>query len=42
MEVASNLISRMPAVASIRDSVLIPLVQQIDKRSGKADLLLAS
>ncbi|WP_454284784.1 AraC family transcriptional regulator [Rhizobium leguminosarum] len=42
MAVASHLISRMPAVASIRASVLIPLVQQIDKRSGKTDLLLAS
>lgn len=42
MAVASHLISRMPALASIRASVLIPLVQQIDKRSGKTDLLLAS
>ncbi|TLX10912.1 AraC family transcriptional regulator [Rhizobium sp. MHM7A] len=42
MAVASHLISRMPVVASIRASVLIPLVQQIDKRSGKTDLLLAS
>ncbi|MBY5365241.1 AraC family transcriptional regulator [Rhizobium leguminosarum] len=42
MAVASHLISRMPTVASIRASVLIPLVQQIDKRSGKTDLLLAS
>lgn len=39
---ASHLISKMPAIASIRASVLIPLVQQIDKKSGKADLLLAS
>ena len=42
MAVAPHLISRMPALASIRASVLIPLVQQIDKRSGKTDLLLAS
>ncbi|MBB3610493.1 AraC family transcriptional regulator [Rhizobium sp. BK602] len=42
MAVAPHLISRMPALASIRASVLIPLVQQIDRRSGKTDLLLAS
>lgn len=39
---ASHLINRTSAIASIRASVLIPLVQQIDKKSGKADLLLAS
>ena len=39
---APYLISRMPGLAAIRASVLIPLVQQIDKRSGKADLLLAA
>ncbi len=32
----------MPAIASIRASVLAPLVEQIDRRSGKTDLLLAS
>jgi AraC-like DNA-binding protein len=32
----------MPAIASIRASVLAPLVEQIDRRSGKTDLMLAS
>ncbi len=39
---ASHLIKRTSAIASIRASVLIPLVRQIDKRSGKTDLLLAA
>ncbi|MDH4438867.1 MAG: AraC family transcriptional regulator ligand-binding domain-containing protein [Rhizobium sp.] len=42
MASASQLISRLPAIASIRASVLSPLVEQIDRRSGKTDLLLAS
>jgi AraC-like DNA-binding protein len=42
MAVASDFITRMPPIASIRASVLMPLVQEIDKRSGKTDLLLAS
>ncbi|QRM57464.1 AraC family transcriptional regulator [Sinorhizobium sp. BG8] len=41
MAAAPHFISRMPAFASIRASVLAPLVQQIDKKTGKADLLLA-
>jgi AraC-like DNA-binding protein len=32
----------LPAIASIRASVLAPLVEQIDRRSGKTDLLLAT
>lgn len=42
MAAAPDFITRMPAIASIRASVLMPLVQEIDKRSGKTDLLLAS
>lgn len=42
MAVASQMNRRMPAIASIRASVLAPLVEQIDRRSGKTDLLLAS
>ena len=41
MASAPELNSRMPRIASIRASVLWPLVEQIDKRSGKTDLLLA-
>ena len=42
MAVASQMNRPMPAIASIRASVLAPLVEQIDRRSGKTDLLLAS
>ncbi len=42
MASAPELISRMPTIASIRASVLAPLVEQIDRRSGKTDLLLAT
>jgi len=42
MAIAPNLISRMPVIAAIRASVMTPLVQHIDKRSGKTDLLLAA
>lgn len=42
MASAPQIISAMPAIASIRASVLTPLVQQIDRRSGKTDLLLAA
>ncbi|KAA1177251.1 AraC family transcriptional regulator [Rhizobium tropici] len=42
MATAPHLVSKMPAFASIRASVLIPLVQEIDRRSRKTDLLLAS
>lgn len=42
MATAPHLASQMPAFASIRASVLIPLVQEIDRKSGKTDLLLAS
>lgn len=42
MATASHLVSKMPPFASIRASVLIPLVQEIDRKSGKTDLLLAS
>lgn len=42
MASAPQMISRMPAIASIRASVLEPLVQQIDRRSGKTDVLLAT
>lgn len=42
MAVASQMNRPMPAIASIRASVLVPLVEQIDRRSGKTDLLLAS
>jgi AraC-like DNA-binding protein len=42
MAAAPDFITRMPAIASIRVSVLLPLVQEIDRRSGKTDLLLAS
>ena len=42
MASAPQLTSRVPAIASIRASVLAPLVEQIDRRSGKTDLLLAS
>jgi AraC-like DNA-binding protein len=42
MAYAPQLTSRMPAIASIRASVLAPLVEQIDRRSGKTDLLLAA
>ena len=41
MASAPELNSRLPRIASIRASVLWPLVEQIDKRSGKTDLLLA-
>lgn len=41
MASAPELNSRTPRIASIRASVLWPLVEQIDKRSGKTDLLLA-
>ncbi|MDH4414826.1 MAG: AraC family transcriptional regulator ligand-binding domain-containing protein [Rhizobium sp.] len=42
MAVAPQMNRQMPAIASIRASVLAPLVEQIDRRSGKTDLLLAS
>ncbi len=42
MAVAPQMNRPMPAIASIRASVLAPLVEQIDRRSGKTDLLLAS
>ena len=42
MASAPQLTSRVPAIASIRASVLTPLVEQIDRRSGKTDLLLAT
>jgi AraC-like DNA-binding protein len=42
MASAPQLNSRVPAIASIRASVLAPLVEQIDRRSGKTDLMLAS
>jgi AraC-like DNA-binding protein len=42
MASAPQLTNRVPAIASIRASVLAPLVEQIDRRSGKTDLLLAS
>ena len=41
MASASGTISRMPAIAAIRASVLSPLVQQIDRKTGKTDILLA-
>lgn len=41
MAVASHLSIRMPAIPTIRASVLAALVQQIDRRSGKTDILLA-
>lgn len=42
MAVAPQMNRPMPAIASIRASVLTPLVEQIDRRNGKTDLLLAS
>lgn len=42
MAVAPQMNRAMPAIASIRASVLAPLVEQIDRRSGKTDLMLAS
>lgn len=42
MAVAPQMNRPVPAIASIRASVLAPLVEQIDRRSGKTDLLLAS
>jgi AraC-like DNA-binding protein len=42
MAVAPQMNRLMPGIASIRASVLAPLVDQIDRRSGKTDLLLAS
>lgn len=42
MASAPQLTSRVPAIASIRAYVLAPLVEQIDRRSGKTDLLLAT
>jgi AraC-like DNA-binding protein len=42
MASAPHLSSRVPAIASIRASVLAPLVEQIDRRSGKTDLMLAA
>ncbi|MBC2771370.1 AraC family transcriptional regulator ligand-binding domain-containing protein [Rhizobium sp. AQ_MP] len=41
MASAPELNNRIPRIASIRASVLWPLVEQIDRCSGKADLLLA-
>lgn len=38
---ASLLTTRMPAIASIRASVLMPLIEHVDQKTGKADLLLA-
>ncbi len=42
MATAPHFISKMPSIASIRASVLDVLVQQLDKKTGKADILLAS
>lgn len=42
MASAPEMISTLPAIASIRASVLSLLVQQMDQRSGKTDLLLAA
>lgn len=42
MAVAPQMNRAVPAIASIRASVLAPLVEQIDRRSGKTDLLLAT
>jgi AraC-type DNA-binding domain-containing proteins len=42
MASAPQMISALPAIASIRASVLAPLVDQIDRKSGKTDVLLAS
>lgn len=42
MAVAPQMNRAVPAIASIRASVLAPLVEQIDRRSGKTDVMLAS
>jgi len=42
MASASGTISRMPAIAAIRASVLSHLLQQIDRKTGKTDILLAT
>ncbi|MBT9370860.1 AraC family transcriptional regulator ligand-binding domain-containing protein [Rhizobium sp. CSW-27] len=42
MATAPQMNRALPAIASIRASVLAPLVEQIDRRSGKTDLLLAT
>lgn len=42
MAVAPRMNRPMPAISSIRASVLAPLVEHIDRRNGKTDLLLAS
>lgn len=41
MATASHLTTKMPAIASIRASVLKPLVNFVDEKTGKADILLA-
>ncbi|NTI65787.1 AraC family transcriptional regulator [Agrobacterium rhizogenes] len=38
---ASDFSRRPPAIAAIRASVLVPLVQELDKKHGKTDVLLA-
>lgn len=42
MATASQLNRPVPAIASIRVSVLAPLVEHLDRRTGKTDLILAS
>lgn len=41
MAIAPHLTTKMPAIASIRASVLKPLVNFVDEKTGKADMLLA-
>src|SRR6218665_1270664 len=41
MSTAPHLTKKMPAIASIRASVLKPLVNFVDEKTGKAEILLA-
>ncbi|MCX8998523.1 AraC family transcriptional regulator ligand-binding domain-containing protein [Rhizobiaceae bacterium BDR2-2] len=41
MAIAPHLTTKMPAIASIRASVLKPLVNYVERKTGKVDILLA-